>query len=72
MNIGMMWMMVNKKLSLEEHIAQAKAYHEEKYGKAPTICEVNKSILSKRTEIHGVMTTPVRYVCPNLIWIGEK
>ena len=73
MNIGMLWFDNDSKTTLEAKVGRAVSYYQGKYGKAPTLCFVNPSMLSPGVaKVAGLEMRTTRSVMPNHFWIGVK
>jgi len=72
MNIGMMWLDNDKRLSLEEKVQRAAEYYHHKYGLRPDLCLVNKSMLEQEKQMGRIEVRPVINVLPNHFWVGLK
>lgn len=77
MYVGMLWFNNDSKTELKVKVTRAADYYRRKYGKAPNMCYVHPSMLSRNTsaleaalqagsvEVRGLST-----VLPNHFWIG--
>lgn len=80
MNVGMLWFDNDPRAALDVKVERAAAYYRTKYGRTPTLCFVNPSMLpgepastgsSARTLLAaGVEVRSHRSVLPNHLWIG--
>lgn len=70
MEIGMLWFDDGPK-PLQEKVAQAVAFYEDKFGNSPTHCLVHPSTLNGGEGLVGsVQVRKARNVMPNHYWIG--
>ena len=73
MNIGMLWFDNDSKTTLEAKVGRAVSYYQGKYGKAPTLCFVNPSMIPVDvTQAAGIELRATRSVMPNHFWLGVK
>jgi hypothetical protein len=82
MNIGMLWFDNDPRAGLDVKVERAAAYYRNKYGRAPTLCFVNPSMLPadpdqaeagkslRLLSAAGVEVRSNRSVLPNHLWIG--
>jgi hypothetical protein len=78
MTTGMLWFN-NSDVPLAQKVAEAAAFHLQKYGRAPDLCLVNPSMLTKDDpdSINGanggtISIRPNRIVLPGHLWIGVE
>ena len=72
MEIGMLWFDDGPK-PLQEKVAQAVAFYEDKFGDKPTHCLVHPSTLNGGEGLVGsVQVRKARNVMPNHYWIGVE
>jgi hypothetical protein len=72
MHTGMLWF-DNSTSTLNQKILKAMDYYQKKYGRRPSLCLINPSMLEtnqKKLEIDGLTVRPYRPVLPGHIWIG--
>ena len=70
MNIGMLWFDESPG-PLHERVQRAADFYAEKYGKKPTLCMVNPSMLeSGNGDFNGIRLQGARSVMPDHFWIG--
>lgn len=72
METGMLWRDDDQKRTLEEKISRASQYYQNKYGKVPDICFVNRAMLEKEQMIEALLVRPVKNILPQHFWIGVK
>ena len=77
MYVGMLWFDNDSKTELNAKVTRAATYYQHKYGKAPNMCYVHPSMLTRNAsvveaavqagsvEVRGLST-----VLPNHFWIG--
>ncbi|HSG17948.1 MAG TPA: hypothetical protein VLE70_16740 [Anaerolineae bacterium] len=70
MNIGMLWLDDDKQTSLEDKVLRAADYYREKYGQAPNLCLVNKTMVEDERRVGKIQVQPVKNVLPNHFWLG--
>ena len=70
MNIGMLWLDTNQKRTFDEKVMRAAEYYEEKYGRLPDLCLVNKNVLSDEKSVGQVKVQPAKSVLPGHFWLG--
>lgn len=70
MKIGMLWLDTDKKRSFDEKVRRAVEYYEDKYGRLPELCLVNKSTLSGEKKVDHVIVQPAKSVLPGHFWLG--
>jgi hypothetical protein len=72
MEIGMLWFDDGPK-PLQEKVAQAVAFYEDKFGNKPTHCLVHPTTLNGGEGLVGsVLVRKARNVMPNHYWIGVE
>lgn len=70
MKTGMLWFDDSAR-SLKIRVQEAADYYIEKYGKPPTLCFVNPSMLTDKIKAsNGVEVLESRTVMPGHFWIG--
>jgi hypothetical protein len=72
MNIGLLWFDDDPQRSLNEKVAEAAAHYQKRFGRTPTLCYVNPSVLetARQPAIGGIQIAPGRTVLPNHLWLG--
>lgn len=70
MEIGMLWLDDDKKLTLDEKINRAADYYQRKYGQTPDICLVNSAALKVEKKVGRIKVKPVGHVLPHHFWVG--
>ncbi len=70
MKIGMLWLDTDQKSSFDEKVQRAVEYYEDKYGRLPELCLVNKSTLSDEKKVGLVKVQPAKSVLPGHFWLG--
>lgn len=70
MNVGMLWLDDDKRLTIDEKVKRAADYYQNKYGRSPDMCLVNKAMLAEEMRVDNIQVRPVRYVLPNHFWVG--
>ena len=70
MNVGMLWLDDDKKTTVEEKIQQAAEYYQQKFGRKPDTCLVNRAMVGEELRVGSIHVYPARYVLPNHFWIG--
>jgi len=70
MKLGMLWLDDDKAMSLEAKIRRAAEYYQDKYGKVPDLCLVNKKMLTEDKQIDAIEVRPVKHVLPDHFWLG--
>ncbi|UCG24855.1 MAG: hypothetical protein JSW55_02330 [Chloroflexota bacterium] len=70
MNVGMLWLDDDKQTSFEDKVLRAADYYREKYGRAPNLCLVNKTMVEDEQRVGKIQVQPVKNVLPNHFWIG--
>lgn len=73
MQTGMLWF-DNSSASLSSKIRKAADYYQKKYGRAPELCLVHPSMITKgqAPEMEGITVRPWRPVLPGHLWIGVE
>ena len=70
MEIGMLWF-DDSPNSLNEKVVEAVGFYSKKYGREPTLCLVNPSMLeAEEGVIAGIQVRRARSVLPGHFWIG--
>ncbi|MEZ4590026.1 MAG: hypothetical protein R3D55_02600 [Chloroflexota bacterium] len=72
MNVGMLWLDDDRNRSLDEKVSRAVAYYEEKYGRMPELCLVNKTMLAEEKQVGKVSVQPQSMILPHHFWLGMK
>ena len=72
MNVGMLWLDDDRHRSLEEKVSRAVEYYQEKYGRMPEMCLVNKGMLAAEKVVGNVNVQPIANVLPHHFWLGMK
>ncbi len=73
MEIGMMWLDDSKQRSMEEKVARAAAYYQEKYGRNPELCFVSVDEVDEEGKvIENIEVRPLRTILRNHFWLGMK
>lgn len=72
MNVGMLWLDDDRKRSLDEKVSRAVEYYQEKYGRMPEMCLVNKGMLSGEVQMGKVSVQPIANILPHHFWLGMK
>ncbi len=70
MKLGMLWLDDDKVLSFEDKVRRAAEYYQDKYGKVPDLCLVNKKMLAEDKRIDAIEVRPVKHVLPDHFWVG--
>jgi hypothetical protein len=72
MDIGMLWF-DDSPNSLNEKVVEAVGFYNKKYGREPTLCLVNPSMLeADEGVIAGIQVRRARSVLPGHFWIGVE
>lgn len=69
---GMLWLTENTKLGLTEHIRQAAAYYQKKYGDQPNMCLVNPHEIKPGLQSPGIEIKSSRSILPKHLLIGVE
>lgn len=70
MEIGMLWF-DDSPDSLNKKVVEAVGFYSKKYGREPTLCLVNPSMLeAEEGVIAGIQVRRARSVLPGHFWIG--
>ena len=72
MNVGMLWLDDDGKRSLEEKVSRAVDYYQEKYGRMPEMCLVNKGMLPAEKTVGKINVQPTSNILPHHFWLGMK
>lgn len=72
MDIGMMWLDDDKRLTFDEKVLRAAEYYQDKYGQDPDLCLVNKSMLDHEKKVGAIRVQPVHNVLVNHFWVGVQ
>ena len=72
MNVGMLWLDDDKRITLGEKIERAADYYYEKYGDLPNMCYVNKTQLEQEERVGAIQVVPAGNVLLHHLWIGMK
>ncbi|GJM39844.1 MAG: hypothetical protein DHS20C20_01260 [Ardenticatenaceae bacterium] len=72
MNVGMLWLDDDRSRSFDEKVNRAVDYYQEKYGRMPELCLVNKTMLSEEKKVGKVSVQPKKAVLPHHFWLGMK
>ena len=72
MDVGMLWLDDDKRLTLDDKIRRAADYYRQKYGQAPNLCLVNKAALETEKKVGRIEVRPVGHVLPHHFWVGVK
>lgn len=72
MNVGMLWLDDEKGTTIEEKVQQAAEYYQQKFGRTPDTCLVNKAMVTEELRIGSILVYPARNVLPNHFWIGNE
>jgi hypothetical protein len=73
MHSGMLWYDNRPEGSLEERLLPAVEYYRNKYGRAPTLCLVNQSMMQgMRGRIDGITVKAYGPMLPKHFWIGVE
>lgn len=70
MDVGMLWLDTDQKRTFDEKVRRAVEYYEEKYGRLPDLCLVNKDVLESEKQVAKVKVQPARSVLPGHFWLG--
>ncbi len=70
MKIGMLWLDTDQKRSFDDKVKRAVEYYEDKYGRLPDLCLVNKASLNDEKKVGHVIVQPVKSVQPGHFWLG--
>lgn len=71
MRIGLLWFDNDPRQQLDEKVARAAAYYQQKYGRLPTLCYVNPSVLNgSEHRVGPIEVRPARTVPPHHFWLG--
>ncbi len=71
LNVGMLWLDDSPNRSLEEKVARAARYYQQKYGADVDICYVNKAILAGPLQVGIIQVLPAPQVLPHHFWLGR-
>ena len=72
MQIGMLWLDDDKKRSFDEKVRRAVDYYQDKYGRLPDLCFVNKAMLPQEKRVGKVNVHPANHVMQHHFWLGVK
>jgi hypothetical protein len=73
MDIGMLWMVTNLKLTFEQRLAEASAFYEAKWKVRPNAAHVNPGQLPEGvTSLNGIALVARKFIIINYIWIGVE
>jgi hypothetical protein len=75
MHTGMLWFDNDPRTTLNLKIQKAVDYYRKKYGKLPTLCLVNPSMMEqgkKQMDVDKLTVRPYRPVMPGHFWIGVE
>jgi hypothetical protein len=72
MKIGMLWFDNDQKKTIEEKVAVAVKFYEDKYKIKPDVCFVNPSMIDKSIGVNGISVRPNHKVLPGHFWIGTQ
>ncbi len=70
MNVGMLWLDTDKSRTLDEKVARAAEYYENKYGNLPELCFVNSKVIEGSIEVGHIKVEAAKTVLPNHFWLG--
>jgi hypothetical protein len=72
MNMGMLWFDDNPGDTITDKVTKAASYYATKYGRKPTICFVNPSMLSGESvgKSNGVEIRTSRTILRHHFWLG--
>lgn len=70
MKIGMLWLDTDRKRSFDDKVKRATEYYEDKYGRLPELCLVNKASLNDEIKVGRVIVQPAKSVQPGHFWLG--
>jgi len=70
MKIGMLWLDKDQKRSFDDKVRRAVEYYEDKYGRLPELCLVNKTVLTVEKRVDQVKVQPANSVLPGHFWLG--
>lgn len=70
MNIGMLWLDTDQKRSFDDKVRRAAEYYQDKYGRLPELCLVNKKVLNDEKNVDSVKVQPANNVLPGHFWLG--
>ena len=72
MDVGMLWLDDDKRITLDDKIRRAADYYRQKYGQAPNLCLVNNAALENEKKVGRIEVKPVGHVLPHHFWVGVK
>jgi hypothetical protein len=73
MDIGMLWKDDDGRRSLQEKVARAVDYYQQKYGEQPTVCVIHPHMLPDGVEATaGVRLLTAKTVQINHFWLGVE
>ncbi len=72
MDVGMLWLDVDRQRTLDEKVVRAAEYYQEKYGRFPTLCLVNAQSLPEKKQVGRIEVQPALTVLPYHFWLGMK
>ncbi len=72
MDVGMLWLDDDKRMTLDDKIRRAADYYRQKYGQSPNLCLVNKAALENEKQVGPIEVKPVGHVLPHHFWVGVK
>lgn len=73
MDIGMLWQDDDTRRSLNEKVARAVDYYQQKYGEQPTVCVIHPHMLPEGTRVaEGVRLLTAKTVQINHFWLGVE
>lgn len=70
MDTGMLWF-DDSPGALSDRVRRAAEYYTQKFGRSPTLCLVNPSMLDKDGAVAGIQVRGARSVMLNHFYIGE-
>lgn len=70
MKIGMMWLDADTKRTFEEKVNRAAEYYQQKHGRLPELCLVNKKMGGVKSHVGNIEIQTVNTVLPYHFWLG--
>ncbi len=73
MKVGLLWFDDDPARDLAQKVGGAARHYRKKFGRRPTICYVNPTMLNgKARQVGGLKVAPLGSVLRHHFWIGEQ
>lgn len=73
MNTGMLWLDDDSRRSFDDKVVRAAEYYQEKYGRFPELCLVNKKMLTgDKKNVGHIEVQPTNTVLIHHFWLGMR